>query len=93
MKCPKEIPDYTSFFSEKAIELVKWSSLERNRIKSRKIYELACRFEYQYRKDKIGITSPDFHVWSGRGGHRHASSLLIIRAAERWRAAARKGDK
>ena len=79
----KIIPDYTSFFSAKAIELVKWSSVEKNRIKARQIYEVACRFEYQYRKDQTGDTSADVHVWSG-GCYIHASSLLMI-GAERWK--------
>lgn len=85
----KPIPDYMSFFSAEAIELVKWSSLERNRAKARNIYEVGCRFEYHYRKRLTGDTSPDVHVWSGRGGSRHAQSLLIIQCAERCRA--RKG--
>lgn len=78
------IPDYTSFFSAKAVELVKWSAVEKNRIKARRIYEVACRFEYHYRKAQTGDTSPDVHVWSG-GCYTHANSLLMICASERWR--------
>lgn len=80
----KPIPDYTSFFSEKAVKLVEWSSVEKNRIKARKIYEVACKFECYYRKAQTGDTSPDVHVWSG-GCYTHADSLLMICATERWR--------
>ena len=84
MKYPKELPDYTSFFSYKAVEFIKWSSVEANRIKARRIYKVACKFEYYYRKAQTGNTSPDVHTWSG-GCYIHANSLLMICAAERWR--------
>lgn len=87
----KSIHDYTSFFSNKAIELIKWSACVNNRIKSRKIYEAACHIEYYYRKRQTGDTSPDVHVWSG-GCYTHASSLFGITAEARWRERTKKGD-
>jgi formate-dependent nitrite reductase cytochrome c552 subunit len=78
----KTIPDYTSFFSTKAIELVKWSNSENNRIKARKIYRAACRVEYYYRKDQTGLTSPDVHTWSG-GCYQFATKLWMIGQEER----------
>jgi len=80
----KAIPDYTSFFSGEAIGLIRWSAIQRNRIKDRRIYEAACRVEYYYRKHKMGNTSPDFHRWIGRLPA-FASSLWVIRSEALWR--------
>jgi len=77
----KAIPDYTSFFSDKAVYFARWSVREKNRVKARKIYEVACRVEYRYRKDKTGNTSPDVHSWSGER-HTFADTFLMIGYSE-----------
>lgn len=60
----KPIPAYTDFFSEQAIELIKWLKQEKGRVKSTKLYRAACRVEYWYRKHNLGDASPEIK-WLG----------------------------
>ncbi len=50
VKVNQHIPSYDRFFSDKAIELVKWSLSEPDRLKSNNIFRVACRMEYRNRK-------------------------------------------
>jgi len=74
----KEIPEYKAFFSDKAVELVKWAKSENKRIKAARIIRAACRIEYYYRKTMTGITSADINiVWDG-GSYTFATPVALI---------------
>ena len=77
------IPEYESFFSDKAIKVIEWSLADKRRIKSSKLYKAACRMECRYRKSRGMFISPDINNWWTPQGIEHATTLGFLRRSIR----------
>ena len=89
------IPNYTSFFSDKAIELMEWSLADKRRVTSSKLYNAACRMEFRYRKGRRMFVSSDINNWWTPQGIEYATTLKSLKVSCRisnFMSGIRKGD-
>lgn len=68
---------YESFFSSEALKLAQWALEEKNRVKGSKLYKVACRLEFYYRKYR-GIQLDCNVYFNGYYGV-HATPVILVK--------------